>query len=250
MTLKGKVALVTGSSRGIGAAVAHRFAAQGAQVVLNCRKDKKRAEALSKRIAEEGGKALLIPADVGRPRDVEALFAEIDNTFGRIDILVAAAGSNRDLPIEEMRLTDFEVAIRSQLYGTFLTSREAAIRMRRQGNGDILMIGASTGIRGRKNGANYCAAKAGVMVLTKCFALEFAPHVRVNALVPGFTETEDIQERFRLRDGGNRRALEEGIPMGRLAHPEEVAEWAEWVVSGAPYATGSLFFVNGGSYMG
>lgn len=249
MALAGKVALVTGSSRGIGAAVARRFADGGAHVIVNCHKDIGRAENLVREIERTGGSACLIPADVRRPKSVEGLYREIDRLFGRIDVLVAAAGANRDMPIEEMTLRDFEVAIRSQLYGTFLVAREAAIRMRRQGGGDILTIGASTGIRGRKNGANYCAAKAGVMVLTKCFAQEFQPTVRVNTLVPGFTETEDIHARFGLDDPANRALLVSGIPLGRLARPEEIAQWAAWIVDEAPYVTGASFFVNGGSYM-
>lgn len=250
MALSGKVALVTGSTRGIGAAIARRLAARGARIILNGRKSTERARALVEEIRGAGGDARFVAADVSRPAAVARLFKVIDTRYGRIDALVCAQGANRDLPIEAMTLPDFEVTITSQLYGTFLTAREAAVRMRSQGGGDILTIGASTGIKGRKNGANYCAAKAGVMVLTKCFALEFAPLVRVNALVPGFTDTEDIRERFRLDEPGSRQVLESTIPLARLAEPEEMAAWAEWLLDAAPYVTGSLSFVNGGSYLG
>lgn len=119
-----------------------------------------------------------------------------------------------------------------------------------QGSGTILTIGAATGLRGRKNGANYCAAKAGVMVLTKVMALEFAPAVRVNCLVPGYTETDEVLERFGLHDPLKRANHVSGIPMGKLADPKDIAEWALWLAAGAPHATGQYWFVNGGAYMG
>lgn len=250
MGLEGKVALVTGGSRGIGAAIARRLSDDGAAVVVNCKSDVDGARALVASLQASGREAVFVRADVGRPRQVERLFSEIDRRYGRIDVLVAAAGANRDLAIRDMTLTDFNVAISSQLNGTFLTAREAAMRMAAQGGGQILTIGASTGIRGRRDGANYCAAKAGVMVLTKCFALEFAPHVRVNCLVPGFTETEDVKRRFGLTSERARQKLAAGIPLGRLAQVNEIAAWASWIVGGAPYATGALIFVNGGSYLG
>lgn len=245
-----QVALVTGSSRGIGEAIAHRLAARGATVVVNAHRSAEQASEVARALADAGHTAVALRADVGDPQDVKRLFSQIDRRFGRIDFLVNCAGTNRDVPIASMTADDWDVVLGSQLGGTFFCSREAAVRMKRQGGGRILNIGAATGIRGRKNGANYCAAKAGIMAITKCFALEFAPEVLTNCLVPGFTETADIRRRFHLEDPERRAAFAADIPMGRLARPEEIARWAEFVLYDAPYSTGANVFVNGGSYLG
>lgn len=250
LDLSGQTALVTGSSRGIGRAIAIRLAAAGARTVVHC--DRSRAEAASvvEEITRAGGQAIALFADVARSDQVEQMFREIDRRFGRIDVLVNGAGRNRDLPAVEMTDEDFLVPIETQLIGTFYCCRSAGRRMLRQHSGRIINIGAATGIRGRRNGANYCAAKAGVMVLTKALALEFAPHVRVNCLVPGFTTTDDVLDRFDLRDPEKRARHEATIPLGHLADPGDIAEWALWLAADAPHATGQYFFVNGGAYLG
>lgn len=248
--LSGRVALVTGSSRGIGRAIAERYAAEGAQVIVHCADSRIAAQAVVQGIQARGGKAQALFADVGQRAEVEALFRQIDALFGRVDVLVNCAGRNQDRSFLAMTDEDFRIPLETQLWGTFLCSQAAARRMLAQGSGRIVTIGAATGIKGRANGANYCAAKAGVMVLTRSMALEFAPTISVNCLIPGYTETDEVLDRFGLRDPERRRRHEEGIPMGGMAKPEEIAEWALWLATGAPHATGQYWFVNGGAYMG
>ncbi len=201
-------------------------------------------------ITERGGEALALFADVEERQAVQRLFEDIDAAYGRIDVLVNCAGRNRDVPFLEMTDEDFAVTYQSQLRGTILCSQAAGRRMLSQAGGSIITIGAATGVRGRRNGANYCAAKAGVMVLTKVMALELAPTVRVNCLVPGYTETDEVLDRFNLRDPRKLAAHVSGIPLGRLALPSDIAEWALWLAAGAPHTTGQLLYVNGGAYMG
>ncbi len=250
LDLTGRVALVTGSSRGIGRAIAERYAAAGARVVVHCARSGEEAAAVARGIAGRGGEAVSLLADVADRGQVARLFEEIDDTFGRLDVLVHCAGRNRDRPFLEMTDEDFRVTYDSQLRGTITCSQEAGRRMLAQGGGSIITIGAATGVKGRRNGANYCVAKAGVMVLTKVMALELAPTVRVNCLVPGYTETDEVLERFGLRDPQRLAAHISGIPLGRLADPRDIAEWALWLAADAPHATGQYWFVNGGAYMG
>lgn len=248
--LSGRVVLVTGSGRGIGRATALRLAGEGARTVVHCDRSRQEAEAVVREIQAAGGEAVALFADVSRSASVEEMFSEIDSRFGRLDVLVNCAGRNRDGAATEMSDEDFLIPLESQLLGTFFCCRAAARRMLRQGGGRIINIGAATGIKGRRNGANYCVAKAGVMVLTRCLALELAPAIQVNCLVPGFTATDEVLDRFSLRDAENRRRHDATIPLGRLADPEEIAEWALWLAAHAPHATGQYFFVNGGAYMG
>lgn len=248
--LSGRVALVTGSGRGIGRAAALRLAEEGARTVVHCDRSRDEGEAVVQEIRAAGGEATALFADVSRSAAVEDLFSEIDRRMGRLDVLVNCAGRNRDGAAIAMSDEDFLVPLESQLLGTFYCCRAAAPRMLRQGGGRIINIGAATGIKGRRNGANYCVAKAGVMVLTRCLALELAPSILVNCLVPGFTATDEVLDRFSLRDSENRRRHDAGIPLGRLGEPEEIAEWVLWLAARAPHATGQHFFVNGGAYMG
>ena len=250
LDLTGRVALVTGSSRGIGRAIAERYAAAGARVVVHCMHSKDEAREVVRGITERGGEAVALFADVADQTEVDALFADVDLRYGRLDVLVNCAGRNRDRPFLEMTDADFRVTYDSQLRGTVLCGQAAARRMLDQGGGVIINIGAATGLRGRKNGANYCVAKAGVMVLTKVMALELAPSVRVHCLVPGYTETDEVLDRFSLRDPQRLAAHVAGIPLGKLADPQDVAQWALWLAAGAPHATGQYWFVNGGAYMG
>ncbi|MDA8347155.1 MAG: SDR family oxidoreductase [Thermaerobacter sp.] len=250
LDLTGRVALVTGSSRGIGRAIAERYAAAGARVIVHCDQSRDDAREVVRGIAERGGEAMALFADVADPGQVRDLFEDIDAGYGRLDVLVNCAGRNRDRPFLEMTDDDFRVTYDSQLRGTILCSQNAARRMLAQGSGSIINIGAATGLRGRKNGANYCVAKAGVMVLTKVMAQEFAPTLRVHCLVPGYTETDEVLDRFSLRDPERLASHVSGIPLGKLASPGDIADWALWLAAGAPHATGQYWFVNGGAYMG
>lgn len=245
--LKGKVALVTGSSRGIGKAIARALAGRGASVIVNCQRSELELRRTTEEMRADGADVLPLRADVSQEDEVRRLFQAIREHYGVLHYLVNNAGRAVDRPILGMAAEDFRAVLHSHVLAAFLCS-QAAYPLMPHG-GAILNIGAASANTGRRNGANYCAAKAAVMALTKCLAIEFAPRVQVNCLVPGWTETEDVVQRFQLSDEERRRRLESGILLGRLAEPEEIAEWALFLLT-APYATGQLFYVNGGSYLG
>jgi 3-oxoacyl-[acyl-carrier protein] reductase len=246
--LSGKVALVTGSSRGIGKAVAAALARRGATVVVNCQRSRAELEATAATLAAEGLNVYPVVADVAEEEAVERLFAEIRERFGMLHYLVNNAGRAIDRPFHQMTVAEFRAVLESHALSTFLCARAAAALM--PSGGAILNIGAASANTGRRNGVNYCAAKAAVMAMTKCLAMELAPEIRVHCLVPGWTETEDVVRRFDLAEGEQRRRLEAGILLGRLAQPSEIATWAVYLLTQAPYTTGQLFYVNGGSYLG
>lgn len=153
-----------------------------------------------------------------------------------------------DKPFVELSAADWDTVVQTVLNGTFHCCQEFAARYRGEG-GHIINIGASTGIRGRKNGANYCAAKAGVLSLTKCLAMELAPKICVNCIVPGYIETEEVMSRFNLRDPAGYRKVVDTILMGRLGSAGDVFQTARFLVEEATYITGQNFFVNGGHFI-
>lgn len=248
--LEGRVAVVTGGSRGIGRAIALRFAAEGACVAVNYVRSDAGAREVVEAIGQMGRDALPVRADVSSKVEVEGMIEAVLDRFGRIDVLVNNAGVAADGSVASMSEDDWERVIDVNLKGSFLCSQGVIPAMLKQGSGKIITVSAASGLRGRKNGANYCAAKAGVIALTKCLALELAPVVQVNCLMPGFTETADVVARFGLDDPDTRDELVRGIPMGRLATPEEIAEGAVVLASKfSDFMTGQLLPVNGGSYM-
>ncbi len=251
LDLTGRVALVTGASRGIGRGVAVAFAEHGARVVVNHSKSSEEAAEVVRHIRNNGGEAIAIQADVSQRSEVKAMVDKILETYGRIDILMNNAGVAVDLPFDQMTDEAWDTVIDVNLRGTFLCSQLVAPVMLQQKRGKIITVSAATALRGRKNGANYCAAKAGVLALTKCLALELAPYVQVNSLLPGFTTTQEIIDRFRLNDETARRRLLETIPMQRFAEVEDIAKGALFLASDASdYMTGQMLCINGGSYMG
>lgn len=248
--LQGQVALVTGASKGIGRAVAIRFAAEGAAVAVNYHHSEKEAQDAVDLITSQGGKALAVRADVSNKNDVLHMVQRVIDEWGRIDILMNNAGLALDGPGESMSEDDFDRVIDVNLKGSFLCTQAVIPTMKRQGKGKIINVSAASALRGRKNGVNFCAAKAGVLSLTKCFARELAPAVQVNCLMPGFTETEEVINRFGLRDPAVREALLKDIPLGRMATVEEIADGA--LILASKYSdqmTGQVLAINGGSYM-
>jgi NAD(P)-dependent dehydrogenase (short-subunit alcohol dehydrogenase family) len=171
--LNGRVALVTGSSRGIGAAVARRLAGAGAAVAVNSHASPDAAVAAE--IVAQGGQALAVPADVADREAVDRLIARVLKAWGRLDIVVCAAGLNRDQPFLQMTPGDWQRVLDVNLNGTFHVCQAAAPALLDSGRGAIVTFAAQTAFRGRPHGANYCAAKAGVVALTKCIAQELAP---------------------------------------------------------------------------
>ncbi|HEX6971443.1 MAG TPA: 3-oxoacyl-ACP reductase family protein [Limnochordia bacterium] len=250
LSLSGRVALVTGGSRGIGAGIARLFAQAGAHVVINFSRSREDAARVTAAIVADGGRAEAAQADVSDRQAVRAMIEAIVDRHGRLDVLVNNAGVAIDLPLSELTDAAWDRVIDVNLRGTFLCSQLAAPVMLAQRQGKIINVSAATAIRGRKNGANYCAAKAGVIALTKCLALELAPDIQVNCLLPGFTETADVIERFGLSDPERRRQLTQTIPLGRLAVTSDIARGALFLASDlSNYVTGQTLCVNGGSFM-
>lgn len=248
--LDGKVALITGASRGIGRAVALKFAAEGARVAVNYHESEKEAHAVVQEIRARGGMGLAVKADVAQKADVASMIGRIETEWGGIDILMNNAGIALDAPAESLSEDEWDRVVDVNLKGTFLCTQAVIPSMRARGGGKVINVSAASALRGRKNGANYCASKAGVLSLTKCFARELAPLIQVNCLMPGFTETEEVVSRFRLDDPAVRAKLLEEIPLGRLATVDEIADGALVLASKySDFMTGQVLAINGGSFM-
>lgn len=245
-----RVILVTGSSRGIGAALVTGFANKGFGVVINYSTSDGEANQLYREICAfaDPNRVMLMKADVSKRIEVKDMFDRIVANFGRIDVLVNNAGINLDGPFLKMSDEQWRRVVDTILTGTFICSQEFAFHFKGE-HGCIINIGANTGIRGRKNGCNYCSARAGVINFTKCLALELAPGIRVNCIIPGFIDTEEVMTRYNLYDKDNYETTVHNIPMERLGTPEDVFKAAEFIVEKADYITGQNLFVNGGNLM-
>lgn len=249
--LAGQVALITGASRGIGRGTALCLARHGMAVAVNYARSEELAQEVVAEIRACGGEALAVRADVSVSAEVERMVREVERAYGKIDFLMNNAGVAIDVPFTEMTEADWDRVVDVNLKGAFLCSQAVARGMLARRRGKIVNVSAATALRGRKNGANYCAAKAGVLALTKCLALELAPYVQVNALLPGFTATQDVIERFGLDDTENRRRLIETIPLGRLAEVDDIAKGVLFLASDlSDMMTGQMLCINGGSFMG
>jgi len=247
---KPQVILVTGSSKGIGAGLVANFARKGHSVVINYLRSGEEAEKLYHEILDTAGQnsVMLMKADVSKRAEVKDMFDKVVANFGRVDVLINNAGINVDVPFLEMTDEEWQQVIDTNLTGTFICSQEFAFRFTGE-IGHIINIGAHTGIKGRKNGTNYCSAKAGVITITKCLALELAPKIRVNCIIPGLIETEYVVMRARLDRKENYDAMTSRIPMGRLGTPDDMFKMAEFLVENSTYVTGQNLFVNGGHFM-
>lgn len=245
-----RIALVTGGSRGIGAGIVRRLAAAGAIVVINFATDIDSAAQLSASLEASGHRASLRRADVTDAAEVGSMVHETVREFGGVDILVNCAGINIDRAILDMTEEEWDRVVDVNLKGTFLVSQAVAPFLLRRGEGKIVNIAAATAYSGRAQGANYCAAKAGVVALTKCLALELAPQIQVNAIVPGLIETEETVRRLGLGDASVLGRRLSGIPAGRLGNAEDVAAAVEFLTVGdSSYITGQAVWVNGGAMM-
>jgi NAD(P)-dependent dehydrogenase (short-subunit alcohol dehydrogenase family) len=244
-------AIVTGSTSGIGLAIARRLLRGGYRVVLNYAHDDQRAAAAHAECAQLGPDVLLVKASVADSADVRHLFATTEHAFGRLDVLINNAALVVDRPVLDMKEHDWDLVLDTNLKGAFLCAQHAARQMLTQeSGGSIINIASSTGIRARRNGANTCAAKAGMILLTQALALELAPRVRVNSVIPGLTLTDETVHRFGLDQPPRRAEREAAIPMGRLGMPDDVADGVMLLLSDdAAFITGQKIFIDGGQNM-
>ena len=244
-------AIVTGSSSGIGKAIAIRLACEGYHVALNYSSDDTRAQDALAECREIDPESIMVKADLRDPAAAEALVWQVGEKFGRIDVLINNAALVIDKAALDMTLEDWDSVINVNLRGAFFASQEAArVMLTQDEGGTILNIGASTGIRGRRNGVNTCASKAGLMIMTQCLALEWAPKVRVNTIVPGLIVTEETERRFGLDDATEAASRAKKVPLGRLGQPQDVADAIMLLLSAeARFVTGQKLAVDGGQNM-
>lgn len=242
MSLAGKVALVTGGSRGIGRAIALALAGQGARVAVCHPGDAKAAEVAAEIEALSGG--ISVQADVSDEAQVQALFDAVNDRLGPVDILVNNAGILYESPLAETAAADFDRVIAVNLRGPFLTSREL-VRRRRAGR--IINIASDLGILGREDMAGYTASKGGVIALTRTLARELAPDVLVNAIAPGSVATDMTRPESMSPE---QLAKDLDTPLARFGRPQEIAAMAVFLAGPeSEFITGQCFGVNGGSVM-
>ena len=259
LKLEGRTALVTGGSRGIGAAISRSLASQGAIVAAGYSSNRERAEEFNEEMTRGGAVASMHQGNVGEPDDCERVIREVIEQHGALDILVNNAGITADRPISKMSVDDWQKVLRVNLSGAFYMSKPALEHMLERGTGRIINISSIVGQMGNIGQANYAASKSGLMGLTMTMAREAAfmlakagklddegIGLTVNAVAPGFTETEmlaTVPEKVLDR-------IKAQIPLHRLCRPEEVARVVHFLAADASsYITGQVWSVNGGMDM-
>ncbi|RJR15852.1 MAG: glucose 1-dehydrogenase [Nitrospiraceae bacterium] len=242
--LSGKVALVTGASRGIGRETAIQLGQAGARVIINYNRSKEKADEVRQAITASGHEAEIFQADVSQPEEVKALFSFIRDKFKTIDILVNNAGVIKDNLLLSMALSEWDKVIDTNLRGAFLCTRQAAEIMMANHSGKIINMSSVGAIRGGRGQTNYASAKGGLISFTTASAVELAPKgIQVNAVLPGMIVT-DMSSRVRKRAGDK---ILERIPAGRFGEPSDIAKLVVFLASGsADYITGQAISVDGG----
>ena len=245
-TLAGKVAIVTGGTRGIGLAIARLLAEDSASVVVSGR-DAARLDAAVKELESLGAPALGVPADATKREDADRLVEATRERFGRIDVLVNNAGITRDQLLVRMKDDDWDQVLDTNLRGVFLMTRAVGKVMMRQKSGRIINIASAAGAMGNPGQVNYSAAKAGVIGLTKASGRELAHwNILVNAVAPGLIETDMAA----AIPAEAREAMLQQVPLKRIGQGREVAEVVRFLAGdGASYVTGQTIHVNGGLYV-
>ena len=247
MRLENKVAVVTGSSSGIGEAIALAFAANGTAVVVNYSRHEDAAQEVLQKIEAAGGKGLVVGADVSDPKEVEAMVQQAADAFGGLDIMVNNAGMERKMPFLETPFEVWQETIAVNLTGTWLGCQAAAKRMVAQGKGGrIINVSSVHEDLAMPTNAPYCATKGGARMLMRTLAVELAPHdITVNNIAPGAIDTP-MDAPLKEQPDQMKELLSE-IPLGRMGKPEEVANLALFLASDdSSYVTGSTLFVDGG----
>ena len=247
MQLEDKVAIVTGSSLGIGRAIAVAFGQEGASVAINYRSHPEEGEQAVQEIEKVGGKAISVQADVSEPEDVRGLIQNTVQEFGRLDVMVNNAGIEQKTPFLDTPLEVWEKVISVNLTGVWIGCQEAARQMVSQGDGGrIINVSSVHEDLPMPTNSPYCAAKGGLRMLMRTIAVELAPHgITVNNIAPGAVETP-INKNLDEHPEQRKELLSE-IPLGRIGQPEDIASLAVYLASDASsYSTGSTFFVDGG----
>jgi 3-oxoacyl-[acyl-carrier protein] reductase len=239
-------AIVTGSSRGIGAAIALRLASDGYAVCVNYRTHAADAQDLVSRIEADGGRAIAVGADVTRYEEVERMVKSTAASFGRIRAVVNNAGLSKHATLEDLSIDDWNQAVAVNLSAAMFMVKAALPYLRRESWARVVNICSLRAMTGSDHGAQYAASKAGLVGLTKSLALELAPGITVNAVSPGYTRTDMTRETL----AAHAEALAKQIPAGRPAEPEEIAALVSFLASEqAAYITGETINANGGIYM-
>jgi 3-oxoacyl-[acyl-carrier protein] reductase len=245
--LAGKVAVVTGASKGIGASIAKHFAAEGAAVVVNYSSSKSGAEKVVTEITGAGGKAVAVQADMSRPPDIERLFSEAKQAFGRLDILVNNAGIYEFSPLENVTEEQFHKQFNLNVLGLLLASQAAASTFDSAG-GSIINISSVVSTLGFPNASVYSGTKGAVDAITRSLAKELGPRgIRVNAINPGMVETEGTHSSG-IAESEMRKQVEAQTPLGRIGQPRDIAGAAVFLASAdSSWITGETLVISGGN---
>jgi 3-oxoacyl-[acyl-carrier protein] reductase len=242
--LKGKVAVVTGASKGIGAAIAEHLGAEGASVVVNYARSKQDAEKVARKVEAAGGKAVVVQGDIARPEDVKRLFAETKKAFGKVDVLVNNAGVYEFRPLEQVDAEHYHRHFDLNVLG-LLNATQEAVKLMDGDGGSVINISSVAATTPPPAGSVYAASKAAVDAITRSLALELGPRkIRVNSLQPGFTETEGV----RASDlKGFREFAVSRTPLGRAGQAADVAKVAVFLATeDSGWITGEQIPVGGG----
>lgn len=244
--LAGKVAVVTGASKGIGAGIAKQLAAEGAAVIVNYASAKEGADRVVDEIAKRGGKAVAVQADVAKKKDIERLFAEAKKAFGRLDILVNNAGVYQFAPLEEVTETEFHREFNTNVLGLILATQEALKHFGAEGGSVINISSTATAIT-PPNSVVYTATKGAVDVITRVLAKELGPRkIRVNSINPGGIETEGFHS-LGMPGSDFEKQMIAQTPLGRIGQPDDVAPTVAFLASSdAAWITGEIIYVSGG----